>query len=272
MSKKAIVSKKIKNDAHGAHEYGGFVSAASARSVAGADLLDAPPLAGIQRLSAVNTVRARIALAVDLGLLTPGELLPSVTQVATAFDVSEASVRRALEALTVDGVLVRRRGRSGGTIVADSPRRGTVMEVKAYWSERRHVHDLIDQRLILEVGAAALAATSANKTAFNRMMKAVDRMDRSASWAEFHREDERFHVGLVEATGSASLKAPFCAVLHELYRFFLPYPVEYLRESNREHRQLVEALLDRDVAAATAVARQHVEVLHETMFVGLVKD
>lgn len=235
----------------------------------GVGRLDAPQLAGIQRLAAVDTVRARIALAVDLGLLAPGERIPAVPDVAAALDVSEASVRRALESLTADGVLVRRRGRSGGTMVADLPRRGSVDEVGAYWSERERVHDLIDQRTMLEVGAAALAATSAKKSQLSRMRASVNRMERSMSWAEFHREDEAFHVGLVEATGLPSLKAPFCLVLHELYRFFLPYPVEYLRQSNGEHRQLVDALLDRDVAGATGIARRHVEVLHETMFIGL---
>lgn len=233
--------------------------------------LDAPALAGIQRLSAVNTVRARIALAVDLGLLAPGERIPSVADVAAALDVSESSVRRALESLTADGVLVRRRGRSGGTLVADAPRRGSVDEVKAYWSERAHVHDLIDQRMLLEVGAAALAANAATKSQLSRLRKSVERMDRSTSWAEFHREDEAFHIGLVEATGRPSLKTPFCLVLHELYRFFLPYPVEYLRSSNGEHRMLVAALVDGDVAGATEVARRHVDSLHKTMFVGLME-
>lgn len=34
--------------------------------------LDAPALTGIRRLSALDTVRARIALAIELGLLKPG--------------------------------------------------------------------------------------------------------------------------------------------------------------------------------------------------------
>ena len=269
MSTKAIVFTKIRNGPGEAYGYRCAMAPPLGKAVPRTAPLEAPPLAGIQRLTAVNTVRARIALAVDLGLLAPGELLPPVHEVAAALDVSEASVRRALESLTTDGVLVRRRGRSGGTMVAETPPTGAVEEVTAYWSERDHVHDLIDQRLVLEVGAAALAARSANKAQIKKLMQAVDRMDRSTSWAEFHREDEGFHVGLVEAAGLPSIRAPFCLVLNELYRFFLPYPVEYLRESNAEHRRLVEALTDRDTAAATDIARRHVEILHETMFVGL---
>jgi DNA-binding FadR family transcriptional regulator len=231
--------------------------------------LDAPSLVGIQRLTAVNSVRARIALAVDLGLLVPGERIPPVSEVAAALDVSEASVRRALEALTQDGVLVRLRGRNGGTLVAEVPTRGSVQEVDAYRSEKERVHQLIDQRIVLDCGVAALAARFATKAQVARLNRLVDRMAGASTWAEFHRTDERFHVGVAEAARLPGFTHSYCTVLHELYRFYLPYPVEHLRESNREHRELVLAIADRDVTSATDVARRHVETLHRTMFVGL---
>ncbi|NQW73543.1 MAG: FadR family transcriptional regulator [Actinobacteria bacterium] len=234
-----------------------------------ATTLAAPSLVGIQRLSAVDSVRARIALAVDLGLLAPGERIPPVSEVAAALDVSEASVRRALEALTQGGVLVRLRGRSGGTLVADVPTRESVLEVDAYRSEKEHVHQLIDQRIVLDCGVAALAARFATKAQVTRLSRLVDRMEVASTWAEFHRTDERFHVGVAEAARLPGFSNSYCAVLHDLYRFYLPYPVEHLRESNREHRELVEAIVEGDVATATDVARRHVETLHRTMFVGL---
>ena len=83
-----------------------------------------PALGGIRRLSALDTVRARIALAVDLGLLAPGERLPPTDQIAAALGVSEITARRALVSLCADGVLERRRGRSGGTLVAERPVKG----------------------------------------------------------------------------------------------------------------------------------------------------
>lgn len=231
--------------------------------------LASPSLVGIQRLTAVNSVRARIALAVDLGLLAPGERIPPVNEVAAALDVSEASVRRALEALTQDGVLVRLRGRNGGTLVADVPTRESVQEVDAYRSEKENVHQLIDQRIVLDCGVAALAARFATKAQLARLTRLVDRMDGASTWAAFHQTDERFHVGVAEAAKLPGFTRSYCTLLHELYRFYLPYPVEQLRESNREHRELVGAIVDHDVATATDVARRHVETLHRTMFVGL---
>ena len=61
----------------------------------------------------------------------------------------------------------------------------------------------------------------------------------------------------------------YCDVLHGLYRYFIPYPIDYLHQSNREHAQLVEALRRRDSRAASEIARNHVLSLHNTMYVGL---
>ena len=44
-------------------------------AAAAGDALTGPAVAGITRLSAVETVRARIALSVELGLLSPGDAL-----------------------------------------------------------------------------------------------------------------------------------------------------------------------------------------------------
>src|SRR5690242_18594874 len=94
--------------------------------------LNAPELNGIRRLTALDTVRARIGLAVDLGLLAPGERLPPTDQIAAALNVGEITVRRALSSLCQDGVLERRRGRNGGTHVAERPARGVVGAMDAY--------------------------------------------------------------------------------------------------------------------------------------------
>ncbi|MFF1449857.1 FadR/GntR family transcriptional regulator [Streptomyces sp. NPDC058274] len=226
-------------------------------------------LNGVSRLSALEAVRARIALAVDLGLLSPGERLPGTAQIAGGLGVGEITVRRALVSLCADGVLERRRGRNGGTHVAETPTHGTVVAAEAYRTDSPAVHRLIDHRLALECGIAHLASSHASPDDLSALQDLVEEMDRAPSWAEFHGCDERFHLRLAEATGIPSITAPYGAVLRELYRYYLPYPMEALRESNTEHRLLIEALRRNDAAEAGELTRRHVEVLHRTMFVGL---
>jgi DNA-binding FadR family transcriptional regulator len=228
------------------------------------DGLSAPALTGIRRLSALDTVRARIALAVELGLLAPGEALPPGPEIASALGVGEITVRRALVSLCADGVLVRRRGRGGGTSVAAEPALGVVAEIAAYTGAGAEVHELIDHRLALETGLVHLAAIRRADDAVPAMWDLVRRMEKASGWAEFHELDARFHATVVEASGLTATER-YGEVVRELYRYYLPYPLEYLRESNREHAELVAAIDRRDAVAAVEVTCRHVEVLHETM-------
>jgi len=240
-----------------------------ARKDGSTSALTAPAVAGIRRLSAVDTVRARISLAVDLGLLAPGEWLPGNDSIAAALDVSPITVRRALVALCREGILERRRGRGGGTRVVDEPARSAVRETEAYRAAGAEVHRLIDERLVVECGIAHLAARHASAAELSELDELTERMDTAADWAEFHRLDELFHLGVAAATGTEAVQQHYAPLLRELYRYYLPYPLDYLRGSNAEHRELVAALRRGDAAAGADVARRHVAVLHEAMFVGL---
>ncbi|WP_323809236.1 amino acid permease [Arthrobacter sp. CDRTa11] len=57
--------------------------------------------------------------------------------------------------------------------------------------------------------------------------------------------------------------------LAELYDYFIPYPIEKLHTSHRDHIALVVALRARNVEEAVEVSRKHVDILHRTMFMGL---
>jgi DNA-binding FadR family transcriptional regulator len=227
------------------------------------------PLAGLRRLTAFDTVRVRIGMAVDLGLLKPDERLPANPDIAAALGVGEITVRRALVSLCRDGVLVRRRGRDGGTLVAERPAHGVVSEIAAYESAVDEVTRLIDHRMVLECGIVHLAALHVGEDDLSDLLLLAGDMAASDTWAQFHRLDERFHIRLAEAAGVGSAAEELRLALHALYRYYLPYPIEYLRESNSEHLDLIDALRRHDALVAVDIVHDHVSVLHRTMFVGL---
>jgi DNA-binding FadR family transcriptional regulator len=234
--------------------------------MAGTDAgLTAPALTGIRRLSALDTVRARIALAVELGLLAPGERLPVNAEIAKALDVGEITVRRALVSLCEDGVLDRRRGRTGGTLVAAEPATGRVLEIAAYTGATAEVGELIDHRLALECGLVHLTALRRGSSDVASLHELVRQMDEASGWAEFHELDARFHLAVARASGLTSTARRYDEVLQELYRYYLPYPIDYLRDSNREHMELVRAVEERNPVAAVEVTCRHVEALRHTM-------
>ncbi|WEO77400.1 FCD domain-containing protein [Cryobacterium sp. SO2] len=228
-----------------------------------------PAVAGITRLSATDTVRARIALAVQLQLLAPGEQLPSDAEVAAALKVSEITARRALKSLADEGLLSRRRGRAGGTFVADTPAAVSVDAIAAYFSDAHEVHGLIDRRVLIEASLAHHAALTADAGQLDELDAWVAKAASAQSWTEYHAADESFHLAVARASGQDWALPHYCDVLYALYRYFLPYPVAYLHTVNEEHTRLVAALRNRDPVAAVRIIEEHVSVLHTTMFVGL---
>lgn len=248
----------------------GVMSGGSPRSSAHA--LHEPAVAGITRLSAVETVRARIGLAVELGLLGVGEQLPADIEVATALDVSETTARRALRSLAQDGVLRRVRGRTGGTFVADRQAASGISSVRAYRADAGDVRGLIDQRLLLETGLTHFAALAASAADLDELAAAVAAGAAAPDWASFHAADERFHLAVARAAHRPRLVEPYRDTLHRLYAYYVPYPIEYLHGANQEHAELLDALRAGDVIAAVAVTERHVSALHTTMFVGLDAD
>jgi GntR family transcriptional regulator, transcriptional repressor for pyruvate dehydrogenase complex len=97
-------------------------------------------------------------------------------------------------------------------------------------------------------------------------------MAESSDWSYYHRMDEQFH----QLVGTASCLDTAVDVYHEtlaeLYDYFIPYPIEKLHTSNRDHIALVTALRARNVEEAVAVSREPVDLLHRTMFMGLAED
>jgi GntR family transcriptional repressor for pyruvate dehydrogenase complex len=234
--------------------------------------LTAPEVAGINRLSAADTVRARIGLALELELMTVGDRLPTEPAIAEALDVSVATVRRALTSLADEGLVERRRGRAGGTFVA---RTGPSVAPPAghpahtFRADSTEVHRLINLRALAEDALSAAAAHAASEEQLNTLSAIVTEAGASQDWTSYHAADRRFHETVAEASHFEWALDSYCDVLHRLYKYFIPYPIEYLHEVNKEHAQLVEALLAHDSRAASQIARNHVLTLHSTMFVGL---
>lgn len=230
--------------------------------------LASPALGAIRRTTAVGTVKARISLAVELGMLAPGQRLPGTDDTARAFEVSEMTVRRAYRALSAEGVVVRRKGHAGGTFIADVPAIGTVVEIDAYRADAARVHSLIDQRAALEAGLAVIASTAEQDEALSRLDALVAEMRTVPDWTGFRTADAAFHETLAAMSGANGAAELHRRISHELYAYFIPYRIDYLRASNDEHARIVDALRSHDAGTAGRLAFDHVAELHGSMYVG----
>lgn len=113
-------------------------------------------------------LRRRIETAIRDGLLQPGDALPSERELAVMADVSRVTVRKAVQHLVMDGLLVQRHG--SGTFVApavprveqplsaltsfteDMQRRG--MSVESRWLDRGLYAPSPEETMILGLSAS----------------------------------------------------------------------------------------------------------------------
>lgn len=233
-------------------------------------VLSPPGAAALTRLSAVETVRARILLAIEHALLAPGTRLPRTDRVAAGLEVSPITARRALESLVADGVLVRRPGRGGGTFVADAPPSLNDSSVSAYRADDRAIQRLIDQRVLMESAIVHEAARRATPAQCRELDRLVLETQEAQTWAEYSVADNGFHHFCAEISELPEVPT-YLETYEALHKYFVPYPLERLQGSSDEHRALIAAFRAHDQAAAVSIARKHVGALRRDMFPSLSK-
>ena len=197
---------------------------------------------------------ARLGTAIRLGLLAPGTRLPPERELAEQLGISRSTLRQALTTLVQSGHLISLRGRSGGTFVSEEPPTSTGRKkLRADW------HDVLDQRVAVECGAALLAAERGDEEAFARLDGLIEDMDEPADFDAYRRADVRFHIGLSEAAGSSRLVALMTEVQGHMSELIavIAHPRTVLRHANVEHRRIVKCLRAGDGISAVKTLREH---------------
>jgi DNA-binding FadR family transcriptional regulator len=196
----------------------------------------------------------RLGTAIRLGLLGPGTRLPPERELAEQLGISRSTLRQALTTLVQSGHLVSLRGRSGGTFVADEPPTSSGRaKLRADW------HDVLDQRVAIECGAALLAAERGNKDAFARLDELIEAMEEPPDFDAYRRADVRFHIALAEATGAPRLVALMTEVQGQMSELIelIAHPRTVLEHANVEHRRILKCLRGGDGIGAIRILREH---------------
>jgi GntR family transcriptional regulator, transcriptional repressor for pyruvate dehydrogenase complex len=215
-----------------------------------------PVFAPVHSQTAFEETLERLGTAIKLGLLEPGERLPAERELCGQLGISRSTLRQALTALVQSGHLHAVRGRRGGTFVADHPPPAPAPspQLLAGW------RDVTDSRLAAELGVAVLACERHDPAALEPLDELTDAMDGLlGDFPSFRQADVRFHIGLAECSGSTPLMTAVTEAQGQMSDLIalIPHPAEVLSWSNAQHRRLVAAVRDRDVARATSTITEH---------------
>ena len=198
-----------------------------------------------------------IMASIKTGDYKPGSRLPSERDLAVAYKVSRPTVREAMIALEIRGLVESRHG-SGIYITEHPPAQigADDLDIGAF--------ELTEARRLFEGEAAALAATTITDEQLAELETIIADMVK-----ENHRKqtgelaDRRFHVAIARATRNTAIttvienlwdiryKSPLCRHMLERARSVGVQP----RIS--EHRRILAALKKHDPKAARAAMRDH---------------
>jgi len=203
-------------------------------------------------LSGAGLVRSRIALEVRLGDLSPGERLIDAGVISQALDVSEITVRRALETMGQDGLLERRRGRAGGTFIAQ---RWDAAAAAA--QDGQQAAQLVDYQTVLECGLVAISCEELDPDDLAPLRESVRSAEAAADADSLALADAHFHLALATVLGDWRARERQADLLGMLCLLLARPPLEVARQQNHAHARLLAGLESRSVQVAVEAIKLH---------------
>lgn len=208
-------------------------------------------------------VAASIRREIVRGRLTPGDKLPTEQQLATLLGVSRNVVREGIAELRNAGLVISRQG--VGAFVA-APELSPTLRLDP--SELRAPEDyrsLFDLRLILETGAAELAAKHRTDKDLDEIERCYNGMLNAGIWSEDGLDhDIAFHRAVAEAAHNGFLLL-FIAFVSNHLKSSIRLTRERSQETElqsvtvAEHVDILAALREGDPDAARNAMRRHLE-------------
>ncbi|MDZ5078305.1 FadR/GntR family transcriptional regulator [Nesterenkonia sp. HG001] len=201
---------------------------------------------------------ARVLRGIRLGTFAPGEKLPPERELAESLGVSRSTLRDALAELQAAGYLSVRRGRYGGTFVAEElPAPATSLGAE----DAAAVEDVLTFRGVVEPAAAVLAASATLSTAQrSALVQALEAVD-AAEASQYRPLDARLHCLIAELSGSAMLSAAVAEARAAASGLLdrIPFLDTNIAHSQEQHQAIVSAILQGEPTRAGELMKEHLE-------------
>lgn len=200
-----------------------------------------------------NTLRQ----AILTGEMKPGERLMEI-HLANKLGVSRTPIREAIRKLELEGLVIM------------IPRRGAEV-AQITW---KNLKDVLEVRRALDVLAIELACERMEKEELARLYQACEKF-REATLTNDARviaqADVDFHDLIVESTRNNRLMQLVNNLSEQMYR----YRFEYIKDASqherlvKEHYEMYDSILNKNMERAAKVVRQHIDNQEEAIIMQL---
>lgn len=211
-----------------------------------------------RRVSAMEAVLAHLRGAIERGEYAVGDKLPSEAELCRQLDVSRPVLREALRALQVMG-LTRPRTGKGTFVISDSVEDPTFGDFTA--------GHLLEVRRHVEIPVAGYAAVRRTQENLDDLARMLDRMERETDTTAWVAMDTLFHLAIAEATQNPAFRRVIEEIRDALARqsAFLNGLGGRREQSDREHRAILEALVDGSEHDAVEAMSHHLDRVATTL-------
>lgn len=228
--------------------------------VPGAVAVEAPAEEPLARRRLTDIVREHISRQIIAGTLSPGDSIPSESEIARTLKVSKTVVREALRELAAFGMVEIRQGRSTEVRPLDSEPLVHFFDYATRMGDNG-LRDLMELLRAIESDAAGLAAIRHTDDEMARLAVIMEELRRSQHepiWSAAHWD---FHVLILEASRNELALFLFTALRRVIIaqKLFMRSQTHLRDAAKTYERQLAifEAIKARDRAAASAAMRRH---------------
>jgi DNA-binding FadR family transcriptional regulator len=211
-----------------------------------------------RRVSAMEAVLTHLRGAIERGDYAIGDKLPSEAELCRTLEISRPVLREALRALQTMGLTVSKTG-MGTFVVATAVEDPTFGDYAA--------SDLLEVRRHVEIPVAGYAALRRTPENLDHLAHLLDRMQRETDTTAWVAMDTLFHLAVAEAAQNPVFRRVIEEIRDALARqsAFLNELGGRREQSNREHRAIVEALIDGSELDAVEAMSHHLDRVETTL-------
>ncbi|HHV65969.1 MAG TPA: FadR family transcriptional regulator [Peptococcaceae bacterium] len=196
------------------------------------------------------------------GHLNPGDKLPTEMELADKFQVSRTSVREALSALSLTGILEIRQGE--GIFVKKSPSNAVIEPLSfIFLLEKNQLQNILEVRKALEIEAADLAAQRRDQEDLEAMLSLIEKMEKDLPEAKNSENiDLSFHLSIAKASKNPLLDRLMNTVQEIISQTLHVTRALWLHSGSterlfEEHKEIYLAIAAEDNAKARQLMYEH---------------
>jgi GntR family transcriptional regulator, transcriptional repressor for pyruvate dehydrogenase complex len=232
------------------------------------------PLQAVEPRRLYRQIADQLRALIAAGEWPIGARLPPERDLAAQLGVSRPSVREALIALEVEGLVEVRMGSGIYVTALDAAAAARGAGV----GEALGPFDIIRARALIEAELAAVAARGCTPGLLKRLRAGVKHMeDDIARGVMPLRGDREFHVALAEASANAALVRVVCELFDERNNPLFEQLGRHFENARSwrcavaEHRAVVRAVAAGEPAAARKAMQAHLQNSHDRFAAALVE-